>query len=177
MLFNSIGLSKQLQKKYFPYIINIPGTTNINTLHNLQLKANALAFGNNDTKLPSYGRFQYRKNGELHANSPVHFKKIQNLANNRSALEFQDYQPIMIRDYFQIKKQGLVPIEKVESSRKILKRVGLGAMSFGAISEQAHRTLAKGANLVGARSNSGEGGEHTDRFAHQNPDNSENCSI
>ena len=177
MLFNSIGLSKQLQKKYFPYIINIPGSTNLKTLHNLQLKANALAFGNIDTKLPSYGRFQYRKNGELHANSPVHFKKIQNLANNQSALTLHDYQPIMIRDYFQIKKQGNLPIEKVEGSREILKRVGLGAMSFGAISEQAHRTLARGANLVGVRSNSGEGGEHTDRFAHQNPDKSENCYI
>ena len=68
-------------------------------------------------------------------------------------------------------------MKKVEGAREILRRFGLGAMSFGAISEQAHRTLARGANLVGVRSNSGEGGEHTDRFAHQNPDKSENCYI
>ncbi len=177
MLFHSLGLSKSFRNLFFPYITNIPGNTNCRTLHKLVKARNSLAFNIDNSVLPEYGRYKFKKNGELHSNAPLVFKKVQKLAGNKHVEEMKLETPIMIRDYFQIKKRGNIIAEQVEKPREILRRFGLGAMSFGAISEPAHRTLAKGANMSGIRSNSGEGGEHTDRFAHQNPDKSENCYI
>ena len=61
-------------------------------------------------------------------------------------------------------ESGPIPIEEVEPSSEILKRFSTGAMSYGSISAEAHETLAIAMNRIGGKSNTGEGGEDSDRF-------------
>ncbi|MFP5407647.1 MAG: glutamate synthase-related protein, partial [Gammaproteobacteria bacterium] len=73
--------------------------------------------------------------------------------------------PIHIRDLLDIKPLGKpVPIEEVEPVAEIVKRFSTGAMSYGSISQEAHETLAIAMNRIGGKSNTGEGGEESDRF-------------
>jgi glutamate synthase domain-containing protein 2/glutamate synthase domain-containing protein 3 len=85
--------------------------------------------------------------------------------------------PVYLRDLFEIKTGQPVKLEQVENEQNILHRFGAGAMSYGAVSDEVHRALARGFNLVGGRSNTGEGGEQADRFAPTNPDKTVNCAV
>ena len=69
-----------------------------------------------------------------------------------------------IRSLFDFKKTNAIPLEQVEPVENIVKRFSTGAMSFGSISKEAHTTLALAMNKIGGKSNTGEGGEETERF-------------
>ena len=134
----------------------------------------------NSGGLKEIGLFRYRKSGEAHGSSPTVFKKIQYLGTNgkKPNNKVNDDRPIYIRDLLCYKTSTpILNVEAIENSSSILKRFGSGGISFGAISEKSHRELAKGFSLVGARSNTGEGGEKNDRYSISNDDTSVNSYV
>ena len=177
MLFHSLGLSKEVTDKYFPSVQNYLGGINLNNVKEVLIERNRKAFSSEIYELEEIGKFRFRKDQELHGFAPDIFKNIQKVASLKEKLIDKNEKPIFIRDLFELKKNTKINLEQVENQTEIVKRFGLGAISFGAISEETHRALAKGANSVGARSNTGEGGEHSDRFNLSNPNKSENCYI
>lgn len=174
MLFNAIGISHSLINEYFPSIKSALGGINLTILKKSLVEKSEKAFSEN-IELEEIGRFKFRKGGEAHGFSPTVFKKIHNVSQNQNKIINDEELPVYIRDFLEVVKRNQIPLEEVDSSEEILKRFGLGAVSFGAISEETHRTLARAASMLGIRSNTGEGGEQKDRYSTSNPDKSENC--
>ena len=121
--------------------------------------------------LPSMGQFHYRKDGIKHAWNPETIATLQ-LATRKGDYDlFKKYthlvddkqEPIFIRDFFSFRKNP-ISIDKVEPIEEIVKHFVTGAMSFGALSKEAHEAMALAMNALGARSNTGEGGEDNERF-------------
>ena len=114
----------------------------------------------------------YRKGGEIHSWSPAVVNALKNSVREGdykkfkefSALSDQREHPIHLRDLMQLSKRKPIDMSKVESEEAIIARFVAGAMSFGAISKEAHETLAIAMNKIGATSNTGEGGEDPERF-------------
>ena len=134
-------------------------------LHDKAFAAKKLDF------LPSMGQFHYRKDGIKHAWNPETIATLQ-LATRKGDYElFKKYthlvddkqEPIFIRDFFGFRKNP-ISIAKVEPVEEIVKHFVTGAMSFGALSKEAHEAMALAMNALGARSNTGEGGEDNERF-------------
>ena len=179
MLLHSIGLGSKISKTYFPAIPSYLGGIELEHIHNSLLNRHEMAFEKGKSALVEKGLYRYRKKGERHGFSPVNFKKIQSKSGNSASLKTSDkIELVYIRDFFTItSKRTSIDIDLVESAESILKRLGSGGISFGAISEKSHRELAKGFALVGARSNTGEGGELEDRYSVSNPDKNVNSYI
>ena len=123
--------------------------------------------------LGSGGIYQWRKDGEFHLWNPESIAAIQDATRNSDYKRFKEFtrliddqskSPTTLRSGFEFKKTKSIPIDQVESVEKIMKRFATGAMSFGSISGPAHETIAKAMNMIGARSNTGEGGEDPARF-------------
>jgi glutamate synthase (NADPH/NADH) large chain/glutamate synthase (ferredoxin) len=132
------------------------------------LERHAVAFGGKGrTALPDYGFIRYRREGEYHGFNPPVVRALQRAAETGDPLAYAAYSklveerpPTTLRDLLTIKSTGQsVPLEEVESVELIRRRFISTAMSLGALSPEAHRTLAIAMNRIGARSNSGEGGE------------------
>jgi len=174
MLFNAIGISQQLINEYFPSIKSALGGIDLNILKKTLVEKSKKAFSEN-IELEEVGRFRFRKGGEAHGFSPTVFKRIHNISHNKNLVDANDDQNVYLRDFWEVIRENQIPLEKVFPLEEILKRFGLGAVSFGAVSEETHRTLARAASMLGIRSNTGEGGEQKDRYSISNPDKSENC--
>ena len=180
MLLHSIGLGEKLSKEYFPSLPSLFGGIEIDYIEGTIKKRQQLGSDKKDNSLKESGLFRYRKFGELHGYRPSKFKEIQYLAtkNHKLLKSPKSNKLIYIRDLFEIKKNKYpMDIKLVEDVIPILKRFGSGGVSFGAISEKSHRELARGFALVGARSNTGEGGEVSDRYSISNPDKLTNSHV
>ncbi len=177
MLFHSLGLAKSVTDKYFPTVKNYLNGVDLELVKKVLIDRNVKAFSNDNFDLEEIGRFRFRKDQELHGFSPDVFKNIQKASASNEKIIDENDKPIFLRDLFDFQNQVRINIDQIENQSDIVKRFGLGAISFGAISEETHRALAKAANSVGARSNTGEGGEHSDRYNLSNPNKSENCYI
>jgi len=121
------------------------------------------------------GEYQWRREGELHLFNPQTVFKLQHATRSgrydvfkeyTSAVDDQAARLMTLRGMFRFAEGARppVPIEEVEPVSAILKRFATGAMSYGSISAEAHETLAIAMNAIGAKSNTGEGGEDTDRL-------------
>jgi glutamate synthase (NADPH/NADH) large chain len=120
------------------------------------------------------GEYAYRIRGETHALTPQTISKLQHAtrSNNRALFsEFakeineQNERLLTLRGLFKFKfAEQPIPLEEVEPATEIVKRFATGAMSYGSISYEAHTTLAIAMNRLGGKSNTGEGGEETERF-------------
>ena len=174
-IFESIGLSEDLLKTYFG--------TEVSTIGGIGLKhiaADAIALHNEGFKsaqinefLPNNGQFAYRKDGIQHAWNPETISTLQIATRLGSYKKFKEFtnivdnkeKPIFIRDFFKFKKAAKpISIDEVEPVESIVKHFVTGAMSFGAISIEAHEALAIAMNKLGTRSNTGEGGEDNARY-------------
>lgn len=177
MLFHAIGLSEELINEYFPSVKSTLGGLSLDNLKSALLETTQRAF-KIEPDLEESGRFRYRKGSEPHGFSPAVFKSIHNISSGKNEkIIAEDDVPIYVRDLFEITGQKSIEIEQVEPAEEIIKRYGLGAISFGAVSEEVHRALARAASILNIRSNTGEGGEQPDRYSISNPDKSENCYI
>ncbi|MEW6702483.1 MAG: glutamate synthase large subunit, partial [Bacteroidota bacterium] len=174
MLFHAIGISQSIIDEYFPSVKSALGGIDLCILKKSLVEKSKKAFGEN-LELEEIGRFRFRKGGEAHGFSPSVFKQIHNVSQNKNVDSSNEEPPVYVRDLLDIAKKKVKPINQVEPVEEILKRFGLGAVSFGAVSEETHRTLARAATILGIRSNTGEGGEQKDRYSISNPDKSENC--
>ena len=179
MLLHSIGLGPKISKTYFPTIPSYLGGIELEHVHDSLLKRHEMAFEKEKMALVEKGLYRYRKQGERHGFNPANFKKIQSGSVSRLASKpSAEIDLVYIREFFTIaSKRTSINIDMVEPTESILKRIGSGGISFGAISEKSHRELARGFALVGARSNTGEGGELEDRYSVSNPDKNVNSYI
>ncbi len=177
MLFHGLGLSKRFLKRYFPTIDCYTGGIDLPEIKSMLLARNEKAYSISNQTLEDKGLFRYRRQGEKHGFAPGNFKRIHKLATGSNAHTLVSSKPVYIRDLLDINKSEPVKLHKVEAATEVCKRFGASAISFGAISDIAHRTLAKGMFVLGGRSNTGEGGETPDRYALNNPDRSYNCFV
>ena len=172
-IFEAVGLSEELLKTYFG--------TPVSTIGGIRLEEIAKDYtafhdaGFRDAEpghlLPHIGLFSFRKDGEQHAWNPETISSLQIATRLGSYKKFKEFtrmadgksRPIFLHDFFGFKRNP-IDIDKVEPVEDIVKHFVTGAMSFGAISKEAHEALALAMNELGARSNTGEGGEDSSRF-------------
>jgi glutamate synthase domain-containing protein 2/glutamate synthase domain-containing protein 3 len=122
--------------------------------------------------LPDLGIYRFRKDGEYHALGPAVFKALHKAVRSQSREAYDTYArlvderpPMTLRDLLDWTPAGPpIPLDDVEPATEIAKRFCTQAMSHGAVSSEAHEALAVAMNRIGAKSNSGEGGEARDRF-------------
>ena len=123
-------------------------------------------------KLLNFGFVQYRKNGEYHMNSPEMSKALHKAVADKQYDHYEVYKRYLLerpvtalRDLLDFQSdRPAIPLDQVESVEDIMKRFCTGGMSLGALSREAHETLAIAMNRIGGRSNSGEGGEDPIRY-------------
>lgn len=177
-LFEAIGLKEELCRKYMGDTVSKIGGIGLEALTRDILSAHSEAFDEDfDTTapLPHIGQYTFRKDGEHHAWNPETIASLQLSTRLGSYKKFKEYtqcvdakkEPIFIRDFLEFRPGTPIPLEEVEPEEAIMKRFVTGAMSFGAISREAHEAMAIAMNSIGARSNTGEGGEDAARFSTQ----------
>jgi len=128
---------------------------------------------NTDVMLPNPGDYHYRDGGEAHYNTPEGMATLQLAARTNSRKVYAAYAASQLATVKGTSIRGLltfrddvaaIPIEEVEAASEIVKRFCTGAMSLGSISQETHETLAVAMNMIGGKSNTGEGGEDPKRF-------------
>ncbi|HET8933900.1 MAG TPA: glutamate synthase large subunit [Polyangiales bacterium] len=176
-IFEAIGLRKALVDAYFAGTYSrIEGigleeiAAEIAVRHHAAYEVPTLLAG---AELDAGGQYQWRRRGEYHMYNPESVALLQHAVRSANYKLFKSYsakvndnskQLCTIRGLLEFKPQKSVPIEEVEPARDIVKRFKTGAMSFGSISKEAHENIAIAMNRIGARSNTGEGGEDQERF-------------
>ncbi len=184
--FEAVGLSRAMVAEYFPGMhsrisgIGVPGLQRqVEAVHARGWSGD----GNSATILPIGGFYKARRSGETHAWGAQAMHMLQSACTRASFETWKKYSqmmraqpPIHLRDLLDIKPLGeAVSIEEVESITSIRKRFVTPGMSLGALSPEAHKTLNVAMNRIGAKSDSGEGGEDP---AHFNPEaNGDNPSA
>ncbi|MBS7274157.1 MAG: glutamate synthase large subunit [Bacteroidales bacterium] len=174
-IFESIGLGEDLLRTYFGTEISTVGGIGLRDIARDAIKLHNEAFKPAEINefLPNNGQFSYRKDGILHAWNPETIANLQIATRLGSYKKFQEWEksvdeksaPIFLRDYMSFKPAAKpVPLESVEPVEDIVKHFVTGAMSFGALSIEAHEALALAMNRLGTRSNTGEGGEDNERY-------------
>lgn len=172
-IFESIGLSESLLKDYFGTETSTVGGIGLETIARDAMTFHSQAFASriNTDFLPNIGQFHYRKDGISHAWNPETISTLQiatRLGSYKKFKEFTNYvdnkcEAIFLRDFLDFKRNP-IDISKVEPVEEIVKHFTVSAMSFGALSIEAHEAIALAMNKLGARSNTGEGGEDSDRY-------------
>ena len=190
-VFEAVGLSKNFIDKYFtatPSRINGIGVREVEREYSYWHK---LAYVNRDSfnkmDITEGGQYQWRRDDEYHMWNPETIAKLQKAARDNDSKLFKDFTTeadfyseklCTIRGMLEFKKLAdPIPIEEVESSENIVKRFATGAISLGSISKEAHETLAIAMNRIGAKSNTGEGGEDSARYTIDSDGNSRNSAI
>ncbi len=186
-IFEAVGLSEELLKTYFGTEISTIGGIRLDEIardytafhhqgfsgrkDNIDYGVSPLWRGRRGELLPYVGQFSYRKDGIQHAWNPDTIATLQLATRLGSYKKFKEFthlvdekeSPIFLRDFFDFRRNP-IPLEEVEPVASIVRHFVTGAMSFGAISKEAHEALALAMNKLGARSNTGEGGEDSERF-------------
>lgn len=174
-IFESIGLSEELLKTYFGTEISTIGGIGLRDIAKDAIRLHDEAFVPDEMPkfLQNTGLFNYRKDGIQHAWNPETIANLQIATRLGSYTKFKEWaksvdekeKPIFIRDFFGFKKAAKpTPLDEVEPVESIVKHFVTGAMSFGALSIEAHEALAIAMNKLGTRSNTGEGGEDNARY-------------
>jgi glutamate synthase (NADPH/NADH) large chain len=178
-IFEAIGLGKTVVDAYFTGTISQLGGIGLDEIAAEVAARHAMA---NPTrpeerahrKLELGGEYQWRREGELHLFNPETVFKLQHATRSKRYDIFKEYTAkvddqseklMTLRGLFEFAGgRESVPIDEVEPIAEIVKRFSTGAMSYGSISAEAHETLAIAMNHIGAKSNTGEGGEDVDRL-------------
>lgn len=172
-IFEIIGLSESLLKTYFGTETSTIGGIGLETIARDAIAMHDAGFAKTVCTdfLPNQGLFHYRKDGIKHAWNPETISTLQLATRMGSYKKYKEFTrlvdekdaPIFIRDFLDFKRNP-IDIDKVEPVESIVKHFVVGAMSFGALSREAHEAIALAMNKLGARSNTGEGGEDNERF-------------
>jgi glutamate synthase (NADPH/NADH) large chain/glutamate synthase (ferredoxin) len=165
-LFEVIGLEESACREFLESAPRCAEANSLDQLLSDYLFNHAQAFKPEFKSPADSGFYRFRKEGEQHGTSAELMRKLQAHIKNPSAERYQEFEalaterePLAVRDLMDIVAGQPVSSESVESESAILQRFSVQAMSVGAISPEAHRTLALAMNELGARSNTGEGGE------------------
>ncbi len=169
--FETVGLSRSLVNDFFPGVLSKISGIGLTGIEKKIRNIHSEAFKSHSNILPIGGIYKYRKNGETHQFQGKLIHLLQSAVTKKSYEIYKKYAegiynlpPISLRDLIDFKKRNSISLEKVEPIEEILKRFGSGSMSHGALSKEAHETLAIGMNRIKGASCSGEGGEDSERF-------------
>ena len=163
-VIEALGLGAEVMEMCFPAVPSRVGGVDIADLERLtRTRTDALA---------DHGRVRFRKAGEHHAYNPLAVRALKRAAQTGDPEAFREGrrlaamgEPQALREMLRIKEaERAIPLEEVEPANGIVKRFVSTAMSLGALSPEAHEALAIAMNQIGARSNSGEGGEDPDAY-------------
>ena len=175
-IFDAVGLSTPLVDEYFTGTATTVEGIGLEQVARETAIRHARAFGDDPTlvrMLDVGGEYAFRFRGEYHAWNPTTVAHLQHAVRANNTREYKLFANKMndqsrdlytLRGLFEIKPGNTIPLDEVEPASEIVKRFATGAMSFGSISREAHTTLAIAMNRIGGRSNTGEGGEESDRF-------------
>ncbi len=179
-VFEAIGLSKELVEEYFTGTSSRLDGIGLDVIAQECAMRHNRAFPDRPTELAHReleigGEYQWRREGEYHLFNPDTVFKLQHATRTGRYEVFKEYSRLVddqskrlatLRGLFELNPAGRepVPIDEVEPVAAIVKRFSTGAMSYGSISAEAHETLAIAMNRIGAKSNTGEGGEDRERF-------------
>ena len=178
-IFESLGLSKKFVEDYFTWTPNKLGGADEKRIKKDMIQNYIEAF--KESKIPEEleldlgGLYLWRGTGESHMWNPTTISLLQHAAASNDSEKFNEFEKVVNDESeeaftlrglldFNYSKKDSVPIKEVESALSIVKRFATGAISLGSISKEAHETLAVAMNRIGARSNTGEGGEDPKRF-------------
>jgi glutamate synthase domain-containing protein 2/glutamate synthase domain-containing protein 1/glutamate synthase domain-containing protein 3 len=177
-IFESMGLDHEFIDEYFTgTTAHIPGV-GLDEIERETLTAHELAFGTKvigNLPLAQGGELYWRRDGERHHWNPYTIGKLQQAARNNDAEAYRDFaryvndqneRLLNLRGLLELTtdESSAVPINEVEPVESIMKRFSTGSMSFGALSQEAHETLAVAMSRLGGKSGTGEGGEQAERF-------------
>ncbi|SHO56694.1 glutamate synthase large subunit [Vibrio quintilis] len=177
-IFEALGVSKAVVDSYFTgTVTRIQGLT-LDDIAKEVLVRHRIGYPQREIPLQMLdvgGVYQWKQRGEQHLFNPETISLLQQSTRNKNYEQFKSYaeavdaqgdKAVTLRSQLEFLKNpaGSVSLDEVEPIESIVKRFATGAMSFGSISYEAHSTLAVAMNRLGARSNSGEGGEDPARF-------------
>ena len=180
-IFDAVGLSTAFIARCFPGTFSAVEGLELEDIARETFIRHRQAFGNVHIlrrDLDVGGEYAFRLRGEAHVWNPDVVRDLQHATRGgrdesyrrfAERINLQSESLMTLRGLFRIKEAGEmgvspVPLEEVEAAETIVRRFSTGAMSFGSISREAHTTLAIAMNRIGGKSNTGEGGEETDRF-------------
>ena len=191
-IFEAIGISKEVIDKYFTGTVSRLGGVGLDVIAEEVSRRHKLAYPPTGIspahrQLAIGGEYQWRREGEPHLFDPETVFKLQHSTRTGQMDIFRTYTEkvneqskrlMTLRGLFDIKSDRQpIPIDEVEPIENILKRFSTGAMSYGSISGEAHETLAIAMNRIGAKSNTGEGGEDPERYEKMVNGDSKRSSI
>ena len=179
-IFEAVGLGHDLIERYFTGTTSRLGGVGLDVIHAEVVARHDIAYPPSGIspahrRLEVGGEYQWRREGEPHLFDPETVFRLQHATRTKRFDIFRDYTDrvddqsrrlMTLRGLFGL-REGVrppVPLDEVEPVSEIVKRFSTGAMSYGSISQEAHETLAIAMNRIGAKSNTGEGGEDADRY-------------
>ncbi len=178
-IFEALGISSAVVEKYFTGTVTRIEGIGLDEIAKEALIRHREGFPPADQivvndMLNSGGEYAWRKDGERHLFNPTTIRLLQHSTEANDFAQFKEYarnvddqskEAFTLRGLLKFNSdRPSIPLSEVEPAENIFKRFATGAMSFGSISWEAHTTLAKAMNRIGAKSNSGEGGEDPIRF-------------
>jgi len=173
-IFEALGLGAEVIDRCFTGTVSTIGGIGFAEIAEDVLARQRAAYPEAETAggLPDHGRVRYRRDGEDHGWSPPLVRAMQTAVEADTPQAYDAFRarvaarvPASPRDLLAIRSGSAIALDQVEPAETIRRRFISTAMSLGALSPEAHRTLAIGMNRMGARSNSGEGGEDPDTYA------------
>ena len=176
-IFDAVGLSSAFVNRYFTGTATTIEGVGLLEIAEEAVRRHALAYGDSPlyrNMLDVGGLYGYRIRGEEHAWTPTNVAQLQHAVRGNNPAEYRAFAQsindqatrlLTIRGLMRLKPaERPLPLDEVEPAAEIVKRFATGAMSLGSISREAHTTLAIAMNRIGGKSNTGEGGEESDRF-------------
>ncbi len=183
-IFEAIGLALEVTETCFTGTASRIGGIGFREIGEDVLARHKRAFGGGDGhELENGGFYRFRKDGEYHAFNPDIVRALQRSIESGNYEGYKAYSQIVWqrpslapRDLMAFKPRAPIPIEEVEPHEEIMRRCTTASMSLGALSPEAHETLAMGMNRFGGRSGTGEGGEEASRYHEWRNGGSANCA-
>lgn len=169
-LFECLGLSSKVIDKYFTSTTSRIEGMDLEDFEKELIALHKHAFNDTHKALDSKGIHSFRSAKEEHLIDPLVIFNLQQACRNKDYKSFKKYSALVdekqvnLRSLMEFDFSEAISIDKVESVESIVKRFRTGAMSYGSISKEAHECLAEAMNKIGAKSNSGEGGEDEERY-------------
>ena len=189
-IFEAVGLQTEFIDRYFSWTPSRIGGIGMDEIevetrarHAAGYPQHGLAGGLN---LQVGGSYQWRRDGEHHMYNPDTVALLQESTRTGNFKTFEEFSDLVdqenrglctIRGLFEFKEGTPIPIDDVEPASEIVKRFATGAASLGSISREAHETMAIAMNRIGARSNTGEGGEDFNRYTLDANGDSRNSAV
>ncbi len=176
-IFEAVGLSQELVDRYFTWTPSRVGGIGLDTIEEESRQRHAFAYSDSGSAAPDLdpgGVYQWRRDGEYHMYNPNSIALLQHSARTKSYETYKEFADEIdgkskrlatlrgLLDFEEMDRP--IPIDEVEPAKEIVKRFATGAISLGSISRETHETLAIAMNRIGARSNTGEGGEDHRRY-------------